>query len=214
LSTAVAFWNATREGCSERTAGACTVRACAAPTDGARAPSAGDVTLGIDGAATPLSLSPDGSGRYANPARPTPMWSEGTQVRFAAAGAEVPAFAVTLAAPRPLRVVSPDFASAPAVLDRAAAFHARWEPGDGEVRVAVRQEAAPTGTAFDAGVAVDCFFDRASGEGEIPPAALAGLTPGDANVMVYGVRRTRIGTPYDILVLVNTAGVFQRASVR
>jgi hypothetical protein len=192
---------------------------CIAPVDGTRAPSAGDVTVAVGGAAVPVSLplSPDESGRYANPARPTPMWSPESPVRFVVAGgADVPAFDVTLAAPPPLHVLVPDPASTtPVALDRTAGFHARWVPSDGEVRVAVRQEASSALTAFDAGVAIDCFFDAASGGADVPPSALADLSATDANVMVYAVRRMHVAAaPYDVLVLTNTAGTFQRAQVR
>ncbi len=213
LSTAVTFWDETRAGCSQSAVGACTVRTCSSSPPAAHAPSSGDVKL--DFGAAPLTLPADPGGRYVNPAGEVAVWTPDTPVRFTSAGAEVPALDVTLAAPAPLRVLSPDPAGSVVAIDRGANFLARWQPGDGEVRVALRQESAAGATAFESGVAIDCFYDRTAGAGEVPAAALATLTTGEAHAMVYGARRTHVTAGrYDVAVLVNTGGVFERAMVR
>jgi hypothetical protein len=217
LSTAVAFWDEARAGCSQSAIGSCTVRTCTPATPGAHAPSSGDVKLDF-GATAPLSLAVDASGRYPNPAGKVDPWSPETPVRFTSSGAEVPSLDVTLAAPAPLNVLEPDPLAAGAAgvaIDRGTGFTARWVPGEGQVRVALRQESVDGAKAFDGGVAIDCFYDRAAGAGEVPAAALASLATGDANAMVYGTRRTHVAAGrYDVAVLVNTGGVFERATIR
>jgi hypothetical protein len=216
-SIAAAFWDEELAGagvrCLQRAVGVCTVRACAPGGTSTRAPSSGALSLDIGGAPLTLSVHVDGS--YANPAGTVAAWMPSTPIRFASSGAEVPAFDVTLAAPPPLRVLEPDPRGTVVAIVRAAGWSARWEPGEGAVRVAVRQENAAGATALQGGVAVDCFFDRAAGFASVPAAALSDLSSEDANVMVYATRRTRVmAGRYDVTVLVNTGGVFQRATIR
>jgi hypothetical protein len=81
--------------------------------------------------------------------------------------------------------------------------------------VAVRQENAARATALQGGVAVDCFYDRSDGEASVPEAALSDLSTDEAHVMVFATRQTRVQAGrYDVMVLANTGGVFQRATVR
>jgi hypothetical protein len=212
LSTAVAFWDEAGVGCSQSTVGACTVRACA-PPPATRTPSSGDLRIAFG--AAPLTLSVDANGRYPNPAGTVSLWAAETPIRFTSPGGDVPALDVTLAAPAPLQVLEPEPLGAPIAIDRASGLRARWEPGDGEVRVALRQETNDGASAFDGGVAIDCFYDRSAGVASVPAAALSGLSAGDAHAMVYSTRRTRVAAGhYDVLVLVNTAGVFRRATIR
>jgi len=216
-SIAAAFWDEEHPGqgvrCSQHTVGACTVRACAPGGASTRAPSSGDVKLDFGGA--PLALPADEHGSYANPAGTVAPWAPGATIRFASTGAEVPAFEVTLTAPPLLRVLEPAPGGTVVLVDRAAGWKARWEPGEGPVRVAVRQENAPGKTALQGGVAVDCFYDGGAGVASVPAAALSDLAAGEANVMVFATRQTRVQAGrYDVTVLVNTGGVFQPASVR
>ena len=163
----------------------------------------------------PLTLAADANGHYPNPAGQVTLWAPSTRVRFTSSGAEVPAFDVALAAPPPLDVLEPDPQGTAVSIDRAVGFHARWEPGEGEVRVALRQENTDGATALESGVAIDCFYDRRAGEALVPAAALASLSTDAANAMVYATRRTRITAGrYDVTVLVNTGGTFQRATIR
>lgn len=216
-SVAAAFWDEEHPGqgvrCSQRIVGVCTVRACTPDGASTRAPSSGDVRLDFGGA--PVALSADEHGSYANPAGTIGAWAPGTPLRFAASGAEVPAFEVTLTAPPALRVLEPDPQGTVVLIDRAAGWSARWEPGEGAVRVAVRQENAAGKTALQGGVAVDCFYDRGDGVASVPEAALADLAAGEANVMVFATQQKRVPAGrYEVTVLVNTGGVFERASIR
>jgi hypothetical protein len=215
-SVAAAFWDEDHQGqgvrCSQRIAGACMVRACAPGGTSTRAPSSGDVRLDFGGA--PLTLSADGNGAYPNPAGKVAPWAPSTPLRFVSSGAEVPAFDVTLTAPTPLRVLEPDPHGTVVAIDRAAGWSARWERGEGAVRVAVRQENAAGATALQGGVAIDCFYDRSAGVASVPEAALSDLSSNDANVMVFATRQTRVHAGrYEVMVLVNAGGVFQRATV-
>jgi hypothetical protein len=169
----------------------------------------------LDFGGAPLTLSAEGNGSYANPAGNVAPWVPNTPIRFASSGAEVPPFDVTLKAPPPLRVLEPDPQGTVVAIDRASGWRARWEPGEGAVRVAVRQENAARATALQGGVAVDCFYDRSDGEASVPEAALSDLSTDEAHVMVFATRQTRVQAGrYDVMVLANTGGVFQRATVR
>jgi len=216
-SIAATFWTETSQGpgvrCHVATVDACIVRTCEA--GGSSSPlEAGALSVRADGAPV-ATIVPDSLGRYANPAGKAPIWAPGARVDFSAAGGAVPAFQATLTAPPTLEVLEP--AGEAMSLDRAAGMKVRWTPGlPGTVRVAIRQSGVPGRTALEGGGSIDCFYDRASGAALVPPQALAGLAPSaETHAMVYAADTSRVRAgEHDILVLVNSAGVFLPATVR
>jgi hypothetical protein len=218
LSIGAAFWGEGSGGagvrCSTRQAGACSVRACE-PGDAKKALDSGTIAVLADDAPL-VALSPDPLGKYANPAGKAKPWAPGARIHFLASGGDVPAFEATLPAPPALDVIEPQATIARLTVDRAAGVRARWLAGDaGTVRLAVRQERAPQRTALEGGVAVDCFYPRSAGAATVPPEALTDLDPSaSAQVMVFATETTRVRAgDHDVLLLVNTGGVFVQAAV-
>ena len=215
-SIAATFWTSDAAGpgvlCHAKTVAQCIVRTCE-PGPRSRPLEAGAITVQADGAPI-ASMAPDAGGRYANPAGKAALWSPGATLRFAAAGGSVPAFDATLTAPAALDVLEP---TGEATLDRTAGFPVRWSAGaTGSVRVAIRQQGVAGRTALEGGGSVDCFFDRAAGTAVVPPEALADLDgAAETHAMVYAVETSRLRAgEHDVLVLVNTAGLFVPAKVR
>lgn len=215
-SIAATFWTNDAAGpgvlCHAKTVGQCIVRTCEAGPR-SRPLEAGAITVKADGAPI-ASMAPDADGRYANPAGRAALWAPGATVRFAAAGGSVPAFDATLTAPAALDVLDP---TGEATLDKAAGLPVRWTAGArGTVRVAIRQEGVAGRTALEGGGSADCFFDRAAGTAVVPPEALADLDGStETHAMVYAVETSRVRAgEHDVLVLVNSSGLFVPASVR
>lgn len=77
------------------------------------------------------------------------------------------------------------------------------------------EESEEGAKALESGIAIDCFYERAAGEAEVPAAALASLSATEASAMIYATRVTHVVTGrYDVSVLVNTGGIFHQATVR
>jgi hypothetical protein len=218
-SIAATFWSERVAGagvqCRSRAIASCVVRTCE-PGGGARALDSGAITVQAEGA--PLTtMTPDETGRYANPAGHASAWQPRTRVRFASAGGEVPAFATTLTAPPALDVLEPVAGEAPLLLDRTAGLTARWVPeAEGTVRVAVRQSRTAQRTALEGGVSVDCFYPRSAASALVPPEALRDLdASAETQAMVFAAETSHVQAgDHDVLVLVNAGGVFVQARVR
>jgi hypothetical protein len=136
--------------------------------------SAGKVAIG-NGTGTDEVLVPDADGVYAVKSWNTVHWNAGDKITFAAEGATIPAFSLSITVPTPL-VASDPFgqdAGTPTI-DRSAPLALTWTPTDEKVLVIFGQQPAASAPMWNR-LEVWCIFDGAAGAGTVPPVVLQQL---------------------------------------
>ena len=176
------------KGCAHEFTGGCLVQLCDLTNGGNQAPppgapqSAGTITVG----ATPstLSLEYDATTMLygAVPAVPKDkrLYSDGDTIKFAAAGADVPAFSDSLVAPTLLKVTAPALPGGTLSIDTSKDLVFAWTgTSAGEISFNIR-----TTTSSDASTVavsfVSCRFAASALTGTIPVVQLKKLTKTDA----------------------------------
>jgi len=167
-STSAGFYTAGSYCTTLQTVGACKVQQCMT-TAPAGAQSAGTIT--ITGAMKPLSLVPGADMAYAQQTSQTTLFGGGEMITFAAAGATVPAFSITVTTPGKATITAPAKPAVGAVLvvNRAQDFTVSWTGGgSGTVQVYLS----------DSAKSLFCRFPASAGSGKVPASALGMLAPG------------------------------------
>ena len=167
-STSAGFYMAGPQCTTLQTLGPCKLQQC--PTSTPAGPqSAGTIT--ITGATKPLSLVPGTDKVYAQQTSTTTLFAGGESISFAAAGADLPAFTVSVTTPAKATITAPTKPAAGSLLavNRAQDFTVSWTGGGGgKVQVYLSDNAK----------ALFCRFDGSAGTGKVPAAALALLSAG------------------------------------
>lgn len=135
--------------------------------------------IGVTGGAYPLEAQPGPTATYDEPFK-GPLFEGGEMLTIDVEGSvDVPAFSLALQAQSPVIVSEPDFDAPTPSLRRDAPLSFAWSGGEyGYVVARVSQTVASESVARD--VDVYCFFDGASGEGELPVSMLNALSPSTA----------------------------------
>jgi hypothetical protein len=169
--------------CATRTEGACQVSTCTVAASDAGTPdagaadagsgpafdSAGVVTLSGGQLAAPITLTPSGDDSYPFNSGAGAIFAGGDSIKVSAAGATVPAFESTAAAPGDIVVTSPTFTSLQTTIDKAQPLDVAWTGGGaGNVAVTISGAGAQT-------VSIQCSFPASGGTGVVPAAALSDL---------------------------------------
>jgi hypothetical protein len=129
-------------------------------------------TIEITGAAMPITLTPTAGNAYNAVSGAVQLFQGGETITFDAAGADVPAFLVTVPAPPPLSVVQPPAAPV-TTLSGSVEFVPTWTPvADGEVTILMMVEPSPTLLAV-----VSCNFPASAGSGTVPAGIMSALGP-------------------------------------
>jgi hypothetical protein len=171
-------------GCSAKRFGECVAHFACKPIfndpgdGGTRYASAGDVTVGGLAMPVTLTLMTMGMfvGQYTTFMQYLPLFSGGETFTVRAAGAEVPAFSVTVTAPS-----QPQLASLPQAAVRTRDLSLSWSGGGaGELRVALTAQTA----------ALECSFAAGGGAGKVPAGALALLPVGPVTLTFSAVSET------------------------
>ena len=124
-------------------------------------------------------VSPDINGIYAPDNHPANSWAPGTNLQFAAQGAAVPAFNVSVLAPAPAPITSPP--NGPLTINRAAGITFAWSATQAATVNVELIDQSNVGL-------VACSFNGGAGMGFVPPAMLSGFVSGQAGVAdVYTV---------------------------
>lgn len=167
-STSAGFFTAGSACTTMQTIGPCKVQQCAT-TQPQGAQSAGTIT--ITGATKPLSIVPGADKTYPQQTSMTSLYNGGEMITFAAPGADVPAFSVTLTTPTKATITAPAKPAAGSLLpiNRAQDFSVSWT-GGGSGRVQVFLSGAGSSSSLF------CKFDASAGTGKVPAAALATMT--------------------------------------
>jgi hypothetical protein len=111
------------------------------------------------------------------------LWQgPGQPLVIAAAGAEVPAFSVSLTSPSSITVTSPTCTvGAPCAVSRASPFTVRWSGGTtGSVLVDVFSQQGTSPTAD-----VSCLFPASAGSGTIPANTMRQLLSGTGSIRIW-----------------------------
>jgi hypothetical protein len=168
--TAIAgFFTSAHYCTTEETVGPCKVTSCIATPSGAV--SAGTITM--TGGAQPVMLVPGTDNKYTQLTATTKLFNGGESVTFAATGADVAAFSVSLTMPDKAMITAPAKPPSTAGLNipRSQDFAVSWSVGGtGHVQIALYHTAADR--------YLFCGFKASAGGGAIPPAALAKLPAG------------------------------------
>ncbi len=181
-STSAAFFTAGSTCTTMQTIGPCKVQQCVS-TQPQGAQSAGTIT--ITGATKPLSLVPGTDKVYVQQTSMTSLFNGGEMITFAAAGADVPAFSVTLTTPTKATITAPAKPAAGSFLaiNRAQDFSVSWT-GGGSGRVQVFLSGAGGSPSLF------CKFDASAGSGKVPAAALATMTGAMGSFAMASVAET------------------------
>lgn len=167
-STSAGFFTAGSACTTMQTIGPCKVQQCAT-TQPQGAQSAGTIT--ITGATKPLSLVPGTDKLYAQQTSMTSLFNGGDMITFAAAGADVPAFSVTVTTPTKATITAPAKPAAGSLLaiNRGQDFSVSWTGGgSGRIQIFLSGGAGSP--------SLFCKFDASAGTGKVPTAALATMT--------------------------------------
>ncbi len=181
-STSAGFFTAGAACTTMQTIGPCAVRNCGtAQPQGAQ--SAGTIT--ITGATKPLSLVPGTDKQYVQQTSMTSLFNGGEMITFAAAGADVPAFTVSLTTPTKATITAPAKPAAGSLLaiNRAQDYSVSWSGGgSGQVQI------------FLAGAggqpSLFCKFPASAGTGKVPTAALMTMGAGSGSFAMAAISET------------------------
>ncbi len=188
------FYTAPATCTTMQTIGPCTVRSCpAGSSQGAF--SAG--TISISGAAKPLSLVPGADKVYTPQTSTTPLFAGGETITFAATGADVPAFTLSVTAPTKGTITAPAKPAAGALLGitRAQDFSVSWNGGgSGTIQVFL------TGPGNQP--ALFCTYPASAGSGKVPTAALMTMAAGMGSFAMSTISEAQ-STAGDWAVLAN-----------
>ncbi len=182
-------------GCTEEAVGAaCTAFSCARTGNSQAEPQAGTITAKSSGGF--IAITPDATGVYAQGLLTSALWTKPkSALTFAAAGGVIPAFSDTFCGPTSATITMP--ASPPGSgagrglsIDRSVDLAFQWTGGAvGDLEVTITDD-----TAAAARIDVRCFFAGASGQGTVPQAALAKISPG-AHSMASNMWVRKISLP-------------------
>jgi len=166
-------------GCTEQAVGAaCTALTCARAGNYTSQPQAGTITAKSSGGF--IAIAPDAMGVYAEGLLASALWTmPKSALTFTAAGGVIPAFSETFCGPASATITIPPSppGSGPGrglSIDRSVDLAFQWAGGTvGDLEVAITDDSAAA-----ARIDVRCFFPGASGQGAVPQAALAKISPG------------------------------------
>lgn len=159
-----------REVCTSEAAGECTIRTCTNVETPGPAASTGRISATVEGRV--VSIQPTGPGFYSPAANNTPALFHGGEsidIRVEAAG-DVPAHGISLVAPAPVVLTTPDPAK-PISVDRASDLALAWSNGGpGEILFV-------TGVQDADGIvtSLTCRFTASAGAAVIPASSLSKL---------------------------------------
>ena len=170
-------------GCTQTVVGDCTVVVCSAsaapPPTLPQLYSAGAIT--VTGGLYGVNTLPAADGSYAELDSANPLWSGGEPLTVAASGDVVPAFNLTLRAPRPLVVRTPSSSSSIAI-DRTQDLAIRWDPSTDGVDITIGADGSGDTSGY-----VLCSVPSEPGGYTLPSSLLAQLPPGPGAVIVESV---------------------------
>ena len=212
--------SATTPGCTTATQGACEVMTCTTKGGGGSggaggagvAENAGDITIKggtVDGGADNLDLKANAmTGLYAELTGKTPLFADGTAMKFSAAGTtNIPVFSGTVDAPKTITLTAPTPAAdagpgAGIDVSIGSPPTFKWTNGDSNVVITLidKTTGGTTHTAI-------CTFTGSSGTGKIPAAALTDFAKGAGSYSVVS-QATKSATAGDwtVLLEVNNTG--------
>ncbi len=194
--------NANRVGCSRRVDGPCTVVLCGTGAGASTTfQSAGTLTVraaALDGGVVTLEPSAGATYQLITAA----LWRAPNQpLTITAAGAQVPAFSLTLPSPSTITVNSPTCTvNAPCTVSRSAPFTVSWSGGTtGSVVIDLFSQ---QGTAPSADVS--CTFSASAGSATIPASTMRQLISGSGSIRVWATS-TATQTVADYAVTVSAS---------
>ena len=175
---------ATDPGCTQEAAGmGCTAVTCPGGLGrGPGGPEAGAITAKSSGGT--IVTKPDATGAYDVAGLASALWSQpGAALTFAAAGGAVPMFSETFCGPAAATITKPAAAPGAALtIDRAADLPVAWTGGAvGDLEIVLHEDGGAVGSSVE----VRCFFTGSAGQGTVPKAALAKMSPGTHAVASY-----------------------------
>ena len=157
--------------CTDMTIGPCYLYMCPTTVPPVMYASGGVVT--VTGLTQAVSLAPDGSKMYAPFTTQQSLMTGGENLTIRGAGADAPAFMLTVKAPNRVSITTPAKPAASGItIDRSVDFPVAWTGGGtGEVGIVI---------GSNQGYSMQCTYPAAAGTGTIPKAALAMMTAGAA----------------------------------
>lgn len=164
-------------GCSVALVGGCRLETCG-PSTTTTSGLASAGSIAISGGQYPLLLQP-GQGNVYTPVSDggsLALWHGGEGMIVTSSGADVPAFAANLVAPRQVSVLTP----MPHLIPKTSALPFSWF-GASAGKVVIDLNTSDVNSAYY----LECSFDVGEGTGALPSAALAAL-PGGAGVLTIG----------------------------
>lgn len=167
--------------------GSCTLSTC--PLGGGASeppPTAGDIT--VTASNQTATLSPDTDKMYTGLTGQVTLLAPGDVVQVQASGAEIPAFALSAAAPASVEVTSPLLSETTVLdVDGTKDLVVTWT-GSSADKVAVGTTAVDA--AADEIVSLHCEFDASQGQGAVPSSLLQKLPKVPKMGMGMGVHNT------------------------
>jgi hypothetical protein len=174
--------------CMERSFGACRLITCPAATWMPTYMSGGTIT--VTGLSAPITLAPQPDKTYtAFSTQQQPLFSGGETITIKGAGADVPAFMVSITAPSRASITSPPkpAVNGAVVINRAQDFTVSWTGGGTDTLYVLISNPAGAG-----GGSIFCDFDAKAGSAKIPSAALSMLSAGMSSFGAVALTRKSV----------------------
>jgi hypothetical protein len=129
-----------------------------------------------------MVTSPDAQGNYDVVKFASKLWSPMAALAFSAAGGATPSFGESFCGPPGVTLSAPAMVpSAALVINRNSDLALTWSGSDvGDVELLIRDDSNAASS-----VELQCFFTAASGQGSVPKAALAKISPGAHTLASY-----------------------------
>jgi len=210
------------KGCQLEFTGACFTLICDLTDGGDQAPppgaaqSAGNITIGGTVPTFSVAYDPGTMVYNAMPAVPKDklIFAGGDTITFAAAGADVPAFAASIVAPTSLVATSPVLPSGTFSIETSKDLVFTWTGSSaGGVNFNVRSTTKSAGTTVSGGI-VSCRFEPTALTGTIPAGLLQKLRKTDATTtaaLTTDLSNTKEVVAGDHMVLLAVGSVITKA---